>query len=318
MSTNNKPLVSILVPVYGTEKYIEQCAKSILAQDYDNLEVIFVDDKTPDKSIDLLRRTVEKSDSQIKNKIRIIQLEQNRGLPGVRNVLLDNARGEYISFVDSDDYLSPDAISSMMDVAISNNADMVKANFTTFSDAGMIREYDTRIPVERNMYINAMLDWCSISPSIWGKIYKRSIFVENDIRFIEGHNMGEDFGGSCKIAYYLHRICQINKSVYFYRINPESISRNFSKKHADDLIIISDSIFRFYKDKPDFALFEKSLEQGRYKIKTYILSQPNMRRGFKHIFSELDKCPYLTIKDRLRLKCAETNLVLYKLVSKIL
>lgn len=98
-----------MVPIYGVEKYIERCARSLFEQTYENLEYIFVDDCTPDKSIEILERVMEDYPNR-KEQVRIIRHEHNRGLAAARNTALDAATSPFITHVDSDDYLSLDAI----------------------------------------------------------------------------------------------------------------------------------------------------------------------------------------------------------------
>ena len=101
--------VSILVPVYGVEKYIERCARSLFEQTYDNIEYIFVDDCTKDRSIVILQKVLEGYPNR-KNQVKILHHEKNRGLSAARNTALDASTGDYLMHVDSDDYLRKDAV----------------------------------------------------------------------------------------------------------------------------------------------------------------------------------------------------------------
>ena len=101
--------VSILVPIYGVEQFIERCARSLFEQTYQNLEYVFVNDCTPDKSIEILTRIIEYYPKRF-NSIRIISHEKNRGIAASRNTAYDNATGEFVTIVDSDDWLELNAI----------------------------------------------------------------------------------------------------------------------------------------------------------------------------------------------------------------
>ena len=101
--------VSVLVPVYGVERYIERCARSLFEQTYPNLEYVFVNDCTPDGSVVVLKRLMEEYPER-KPFVRIINHERNRGISATRNTALDYASGEFVSFVDSDDWLESNAI----------------------------------------------------------------------------------------------------------------------------------------------------------------------------------------------------------------
>ena len=309
----NPPLVSILVPVYGTEKYIGTCAESIFSQDYPNLEAIFVNDKTPDRSIEVLEETISRY-SKIKNvKIRIVNLPNNVGLPGVRNRSLKLASGDYVFFLDSDDAIPSNAISKLMEVAISSGADIVKGSFQPLTVNGLLPPHLNTFPNDRVAYARAMVDWCTISPSVCGGIYKYSLFTNNNITFIEGYNMGEDYGVSSKLAYFVNEVQTISDVVYYYRTNPNSITHSFTTKHAKDLMVISDSVFNFYKSKSDYTQFADVLKNGRVRIKLYILKR--LRRKDKIIADDFN-IEDITFKDKFAIAIARHSSILYKVLRK--
>ena len=106
-------LVSILVPIYKVEKYIERCARSLFEQTYPNLEFLFVDDASPDKSIEILQKVIAQY-PKWKGRITIIYHNKNRGLAVARNALVDNCRGEFLFHVDSDDWIAEDAVEKIL------------------------------------------------------------------------------------------------------------------------------------------------------------------------------------------------------------
>ena len=129
-------LVSILVPVYKVEKYIEQCARSLFEQTYDNLEYIFLDDCSPDNSIEILKRVMEDYPER-KAQVRIIRHERNRGLAAARNTALDAANGPFVTHVDSDDYLGRDAIRLLVKKQEETGADIVSGNYYEVWSSGI-------------------------------------------------------------------------------------------------------------------------------------------------------------------------------------
>ena len=120
----SNPLVSIIVPVYNAENFIEKCAATLFEQDYDNIEYIFVNDCTPDNSIKVLNRVIENFPNR-KDNIKIINKLKNEGLPQARKTGLENSNGKYIMHVDSDDWVELDMVSSLVKEAIKTDADMV-------------------------------------------------------------------------------------------------------------------------------------------------------------------------------------------------
>lgn len=121
---NNSCKVSILVPIYGTEKYIERCTRSLFEQTYSNIEFVFVNDCTPDRSVEILKSILEKYPQQ-KSNTKIISHDKNRGVATARNTLLDNATGDYVMWVDSDDYIDKNAVKILIQKVVQTNADII-------------------------------------------------------------------------------------------------------------------------------------------------------------------------------------------------
>ncbi|MEG0697951.1 MAG: glycosyltransferase [Algoriella sp.] len=122
------PKVSILVPIYKVENFIECCATSLFEQNFEHIEYIFVNDKSPDRSIELLKGVIEKYPHRKAN-VKIIDHQENKGLAGARNTGVENATGEYILHVDSDDYLDLNAIDLLYTKAVETNSDIVTCNY---------------------------------------------------------------------------------------------------------------------------------------------------------------------------------------------
>ena len=121
---NQTPKVSMLVPIYGVEKFIERCAISLFEQTYQNIEYIFVNDCTKDDSINVLERVINRYPNR-KPFVRIINHKQNKGLAGARNTAVSNATGEFIMHVDSDDYVDKEIVRKAIDKQLRSDADIV-------------------------------------------------------------------------------------------------------------------------------------------------------------------------------------------------
>ena len=143
-------LVSILVPIYKVEKYIERCAISLFEQTYDNIEYIFVDDCSPDNSVSILKEVMERY-PQRKNRVRILQHEKNRGLSAARNTAINAASGLFISHVDSDDYLDPDAIKLLVEKQLETGADIVTGNHYIVQNSGIKKMYEAEYNDKQEM-----------------------------------------------------------------------------------------------------------------------------------------------------------------------
>lgn len=207
--------LSIIVPAYNVEEYIEPCMESILQQKTKYaFEVIAVDDGSTD-------RTAEKLESFSNNKAVKVIHQKNRGASGARNCALKRCRGRYIMFVDSDDYILPGAIESLMDAAYAGNADIVEGNAFSFFNNGKIGERLTH--TVREGYVDPMSEFMGYP---WAKVYKSQIFAS--IRFPENCLFEDTI--LIMLVYPQQLKCQvINADVYAYRINPKGTTQSSKK-----------------------------------------------------------------------------------------
>jgi exopolysaccharide biosynthesis protein, sugar transferase len=240
-----KKLVSIILPVYNVEKFIEICLDSIHQQTYSNFEVIIVNDGSTDSSIDYCKQICNQD-----SRFSIIN-KANGGLSDARNVGIDSANGEYIIFVDSDDFISMDMVSHLVscleetdsDIAICDPvhyySDRIYRDLNIFSSASDIKIFDKIDALCEMLYQKSFL------VSAWGKIYKRALFEE--IRF----PIGKLFEDSA-VMYLLFEKCQkivySNAKLYAYVHRDNSITTtNFSDRDLD-ILEITDSIINHYND----------------------------------------------------------------------
>lgn len=217
---NNTPLVSILIPVYNVEKYIERCARSVFEQTYENLEYIFVDDCTPDNSIAILN-SVLKEYSQRASHVRIIKHEQNEGIAVGRNTAISNATGDFVFFVDSDDYIEKGTITTLVNLQRQTNADIVTGRMYIDED-----EIDPHYiePLYKNR--DEML--LTILNNIWhheitNRLMRRSLFIDNEIKAIPYVNVCEDWQLIAKVVFYANTCVTADSFTYHYVSNPSSL-----------------------------------------------------------------------------------------------
>ena len=220
-----EPLISVIVPVYKVEKYLDRCVESVLSQDCRNIELLLVDDGSPDRCGEMCENWAKKDD-----RIRVFH-KQNGGLSSARNCGLDHACGEYVSFIDSDDWVSNDYLSYLLRLC-RDDCSVTACNHLIIRGGKQKANYETEKDVivldARSAYEEVLFHGC-VDVSGWGKLYKREVFEK--LRYPEGR-LFEDtylFGeilNQTQILVYGSRPC------YYYEMHEESIvNKGFSEKN---------------------------------------------------------------------------------------
>lgn len=245
----NEPLISVIVPVYNVEKYLARCIESILNQSYINLEIILVDDGSTDSSGKICDEYAADD-----KRIYVIHKE-NGGQSTARNAALDCAKGEYITFVDSDDYIHTDFIKIMYETIIAYDGDIVQCDYIRGTE-----DVFPNIPMSGKCKLIDV--YTALSSFIYkvipcAKLYKKSAI--GMIRFPEG-KINEDDATYYKFAYNCKRICILENRMYYYYMSPNSTMRNNDKPRLDFLSIYEERI-SFFKEKNDEFLLQKSYER---------------------------------------------------------
>ncbi|MDA3079229.1 MULTISPECIES: glycosyltransferase family 2 protein [unclassified Campylobacter] len=217
--------VSIIVPIYNVEKYIAKCATTLFEQDFDSIEYVFVNDCTPDNSMQVLQSVIEKYPNR-KNDIKIINNAQNSGSSLTRKNGLDNASGEYILFIDSDDWVELDMVSSLYKKAKDDEADIVCFdNYLNFENK---QKYAKHIRINGLENIDNAMQYAKyilaiyVSTAVWNKMAKRDIY-----RYIEFPNFqySEDMYITFQLFLKANKISHINKAfIHYSQININSLS----------------------------------------------------------------------------------------------
>lgn len=242
-----KMKVSILVPIYNVEKYIERCAVSLFEQTYSNLEYVFVNDCTPDNSLQRLQEILKRYTFR-KEQVKIISHSENKGIAVVRNTAINNATGDFVLWVDSDDYIDVRALELVVQKQQETNSDIVNFDIAVYRPTYKEYYYAPHINSSRDFTLMLIKRICFVSAC--GRLIRRSLYVDNEIVFVEGVNMGEDYLFSCKIAYYSKRITFLNKVLYHYDCtNENSATYSFSKKSFYQTHKAVDHLYCFFKNK---------------------------------------------------------------------
>lgn len=222
------PKVSVISPIYKVEKFIERAAESMLSQTLDDVEFIFIDDCTPDNSINVLNSVIAKHPEC---NVKILHHEQNRGLPSARNTGLAEAKGEYIFHWDSDDYAELNMLEEMYSFAKKNNLDIVWSDwfltFATNERRMTMPDYDSAFEALKGMLGGAM------KYNVWNKLARRSLY--NGVCFPDGFGMGEDltmllvFSNAKKVKH-------LSGAYYHYlKTNTDAFSNTLKPEHFEPL-----------------------------------------------------------------------------------
>ncbi len=223
-----EPLISVIVPVYNVEDYVETCLESVKKQTYKNLEILIIDDGSSDQSWKICEKFV-------KHEPRAVLVhQQNQGLSGARNTGLRMARGDYFMFVDSDDYVAENMAEIMIDAILENDTKMSMCGYYTFED-GCSQKSSKVLPAASGIVsgIDVMLrlPYSVAHIVVWTKLYHRSIF--NNLEFELGR-LHEDELIMHKVMQPDLRIICVSEALYYYRMRKGSIMEELSAKNIMD------------------------------------------------------------------------------------
>lgn len=202
-----KPRISVIVPVYNVSRYVERCARSLFSQTMDELEFIFVDDCSPDNSIDIIKNVLMEFPERA-NSVVFCYHNENKGLPTARKTGFEHSRGQYIAHCDSDDWISPDMYSTMYIAARENCSDIVYCDY--FKSNG-IHSRIISVPDYRGGLLQG---------PVWNKIVKKELY--NNIVFPIA-NKAEDGAIMTQLSFFANTVSVVHIPLYYYFDNPESI-----------------------------------------------------------------------------------------------
>lgn len=251
-------LVSVIIPFYKVEPFVERCTRSLLEQTLADVEFIFVDDASPDGS----RAIIERVTAEYDRDVRILTHPQNQGLPAARNTGLAEARGEFIYHCDSDDYLEPTMLEDMYNAATTEQADFVYCDF--YLDFGQSRREMTNPSyTDPERLVKEGFLAGSMKYNVWNKLIARNVYNESGIQFPAGHGMGEDMT-MILLATHATRTVHVAKPLYHYvKLNANAFSNTFSQKHLDDIRFNAD---RTFAGLADWNVSEKQKYMGFFKL----------------------------------------------------
>lgn len=243
--------ISVIIPVYNVEKFVERCVRSIMNQTYtQDVECIIVNDCTPDDSMKIVEKVVAAYKGDIR--FRLLNHEHNRGIAAVRNTGLDAAQGEYILYIDSDDYCEPDMLEKMYAKAVEEDADVVVADYwDTYPNKEIYMAQ--QMPGVNESYAKFLFQG-KIACAVWDKMLRRSFLVANELYFIEGIDAGEDCLFNHRLFSLAPKVVHLPEALLHYvHYNPNSYCTNISKKTLCDMLFLEKYLIDFYTEKGLYA-----------------------------------------------------------------
>lgn len=258
--------VSILVPVYGVEKYVGLCAKTLFGQTYDDLEYIFVDDCTPDHSIDIIRQVLGDYPHRVPQ-VSIVRQDRNRGLGAARKRALAAATGDFVLNVDSDDLLPPDAVEKLVARQQQTGADIVAGNYSSYLEDGRTVAH-SEWQLDKRSSLRLMLIQHTLEPHIWARLIRRTLYTDHGIDSVEGINMAEDMGLTPRLVHAAEQIAYVGDSVYYYRDDSaaSTFANHLSMKHVLSYIKANETLWQYFHANDRQGEYLTAIETGMLNV----------------------------------------------------
>lgn len=282
------PKVSVIVPVYKAEKYIERCCVSLFGQTLDGIEYIFVDDKSPDDSVAFIQKVLTRYPHRT-GWVKIIANEENKGVAYSRQKGLEVATGEFVIHCDSDDWLDIEAYEKVYKCAVEENADVVRFGYVVEYSNGHKHSvsYSSRDYYMPNVIFN-------ISPktgSVWGGAIRREMLEQYSIKFPQDTNWGEDFCVSIASLLVSKKTICLSECYYHYWQNSESITHTITKEKCMELVKIGGIVEEFLKSVGLLSKYTFQLNYLKFQSKAILLRDNSVRdiSLWKSIYPECHK-----------------------------
>ena len=292
--------ISIIIPLYNVAPYIRRCLESVMSQDTDeaDVECILVDDCGQDNSMEIAREMMAEYQGAIR--FQVVTHDKNMGLSVARNTGLEHATGDYVLFVDSDDYLLPDSLCYLLEgQRLHPDVDMIVGNAKDWNGNLMLHlQEDSCLLTDPDEFFGKMLHH-QIYLHAWNKLIRRSVLMEHDIRFIKGI-LFEDQSWGYMLFSHLSSVLLMSRETYFYTCNPASIINSSYTQKKVDAVIYS------YTVSSNFLL-DHCPDSGRYRRNMtvdYLLFIANFLHNgvyllFKHTASTTVANDFLAVRRRL-------------------
>ena len=300
----NFPKISVIVPVYNTEKYLHRCIDSVLAQTYKDFELLLIDDGSKDSSGAICDEYAAR-DSRVK-----VFHKENGGVSSAGNAGLAIASGDWIMHLDGDDWIAPDIQERLIRKGEDTGADIVMGDFLfAYSDRDILYslpDWDNNKTASLNRYIT------SVWTCVWGGIHKRSLYEEYQLICPQGVTYCEDFHLMARLCYHAKKVVNIHQPFYHYRQQEGSVMHNLNKKTEQDEQWVYQDIIRFFKEQGVYDDYRKSMCWRMLKATQDLVLDKRIWKAFREMVPEKKQyiwdCPYINNKLKMNMWCLTHHL----------
>lgn len=264
------PKISVIVPFYKVERYIEKCASSLMQQTLEDLELIFVDDCGEDKSADILQKVVDRYPTR---DVKVLKMEQNSGVSMARARGVEMAHGEYIGFCDSDDWVEPEMYRTLYEAAILHKADIVGCGFVEHKEGReTFIQFDEEEDKEEKVFSFNLFG--SVYGALCNKIVRRKFFIEHNEHLGDGLSMWEDSLTLIPMRLKSLKSVFLSPCLYHYNVNENSNTMKFSMKKVKDSIEATKRLEKYFQEEGYYTESARLINFLKINAKEVLLRFP--------------------------------------------
>lgn len=310
----NAPIVSIIVPMYNIEEFIEECITSLIHQDYENIEILLINDGSTDNTEYIAKKYANK-DPRIK-----YFKKENGGLCSARNYGLKQSNGEWIMHVDGDDWIDPQMVSTFLDTAQQTHADIVTGNLKFIYPNYSKVEECSHWSDDKNLSLANFIS--SKWTTLCGTMQRKAIYNNYNLLSPENVSYCEDFHLMTRLCYYANKVVHLQQAFYCYRQRCTSIMHNMNAKTQNDELWVYSDIIRFFIKNGCYDYFKKTMAWRSLKASQELSLKINKFNEFRNYNPDkkdfIFSCPYINIKLKLNMWCLTHHLSLFSTVFVLL
>lgn len=290
------PKISVIVPIYKIERYLRQCIDSILAQTFTEFELLLIDDESPDGCPAIC-------DEYTKKDARIRTFHKpNGGVASARNWGIDNAKGDWIMYIDGDDWIEPTYIEELYNAAIKNDADIAICGFRfAYEDGRYIEEHPTLWDNNKSASLNQYI--ASTWTTVWGSIHKSSLYKDNGIRSPKNITFCEDFHLMVRLCHFAKKVVSIDRPLYNYRQQSSSIMHSLNNKTWRDELTAYKEIIDFFRNQGELEKYIKAMSWRTLKAGQEMTLNSSRFEDFKNYNPDKKNhiwdCPFIGFKIKM-------------------